>query len=100
RESDIVARYGGEEFVLLLPGDEVAGLETAERMKTGISRIKVGVGGDTTTSITISAGVASYPQAAANREELIDRVDQLLYAAKRAGRNRINVAPHGRQLAV
>lgn len=100
RESDIVARYGGEEFVLLLPGDEAAGLETAGRMKMAISQIKVPVGGGATTGVTTSAGVASYPQAAASREELIDRVDQLLYAAKRAGRNRINVAPHGRQLAV
>ncbi|MHB1389610.1 MAG: GGDEF domain-containing protein [Thermoleophilia bacterium] len=100
RESDIVARYGGEEFVLLLPGDETAGLETAERMRVAISQIKVSVGGASTTGLTISAGVASYPQAASSREELIDRVDQLLYAAKRAGRNRINVAPHGHQTAI
>lgn len=99
RESDIVARFGGEEFVMLLPGEEAAGIETAGRMRQAISRIQVPVGG-AATGITVSAGVASYPRSAATREELLDRVDQLLYSAKRNGRNRVSVAPAGRRLAV
>jgi diguanylate cyclase (GGDEF)-like protein len=98
RESDIVARYGGEEFVLLFPGKEAAGLETARRMRTAISQIRVPVGGGSNAEITVSAGVACYPNGAASREELLDKVDQLLYASKRKGRNRVSVAPRRHRL--
>ena len=99
RESDIVARFGGEEFVLLFPGKEASGVETARRMRKAISQICVPVGGGATTEITVSAGVACYPNGAASKEELLDKVDQLLYASKRKGRNRVSVAPIRRRLA-
>jgi diguanylate cyclase (GGDEF)-like protein len=100
RESDIVARYGGEEFVLLIPGEEAAGIETARRLRRAISQLEIRVGGNATTSITVSAGVASYPGGASSREELIENADRQLYTSKRNGRNRVTVAPVGRQLAV
>jgi len=100
RQSDIAARYGGEEFVLLLPGEEEAGIETAGRLREAISMIQVPIGGGSTTSLTVSAGVASYPRGASTREELIERVDRLLYVSKRSGRNRISVAPAKNRLAV
>jgi len=93
RESDIVARYGGEEFVLLLPGDEEAGMETANRLRSAVSQIRIPVGGGATTGITVSAGVASYPAGASSKEELLDKVDQLLYVSKKNGRNRVSAAP-------
>ena len=93
RESDVVARFGGEEFVLLFPGKETAGVEAARRMRKSISQIRVPTGGGATTEITVSAGVACYPNGATSREELLDKVDQLLYASKRKGRNRVSVAP-------
>lgn len=93
RESDVVARFGGEEFVLLFPGKETAGIEAARRMRKAISQIRVPTGGGATTGITISVGVACYPNGAASKEELLDKVDQLLYASKRKGRNRVSVAP-------
>ena len=93
RESDVVARFGGEEFVLLFPGKENAGVEAARRMRRAISQIRVPVGGGATTEITVSAGVACYPNGATSKEELLDRVDQLLYASKRKGRNQVSVAP-------
>jgi len=99
RESDIVARFGGEEFVLLFPGKEAAGVETARRLRKAIAQIRVPTGGGATTEITVSAGVACYPNGATSREELIDKVDQLLYASKRKGRNRVSVAPPRRRLA-
>ena len=98
RESDFVARFGGEEFVLLFPGKETAGIEAARRMRKAISQIRVPVVGGATTEITVSAGVACYPNGAASREELLDKVDQLLYASKRKGRNRVSVAPPRRRL--
>lgn len=99
RESDIVARFGGEEFVLLFPGKEAAGVETARRMRKAISQISVPVGGGAKSEITVSAGVACYPNGATSKEELLDKVDQLLYASKRKGRNRVSVAPERRRLA-
>lgn len=99
RESDIVARFGGEEFVLLFPGKEAAGVETARRMRKAISQISVPVGGGAKAEITVSAGVACYPNGATSKEELLDKVDQLLYASKRKGRNRVSVAPERRRLA-
>lgn len=99
RESDIAARFGGEEFVLLIPGDESAGIETAGRLRRAISQARVPVGG-ASTAITVSAGVASYPLGASSREELLDKVDQLLYVAKKSGRNRVSVAHRKQRLAV
>jgi PleD family two-component response regulator len=58
------------------------------------------VGGGATTGITVSAGVASYPAEASSKEELLDKVDQLLYVSKKSGRNRVSAAPDKRQLAV
>ncbi len=100
RGSDIAARFGGEEFVLLIPGDESAGIETAGRLRREISRVKVPVGGGAGTRITVSAGVASYPLGASSREELLDKVDQLLYVSKNAGRNRVSIAHNRQRLAV
>ena len=100
RESDVVARFGGEEFVVVLPGDEAAGIETATRLRRAISQLKIPVGGGSTTEITVSAGVCCYPKGAASKQELLDRVDQLLYISKKSGRNRVSVAPEKKRLAV
>ncbi|MFA5801693.1 MAG: GGDEF domain-containing protein [Thermoleophilia bacterium] len=100
RESDVVARFGGEEFVIVLPGDEAAGIETATRLRQAISQLKIPVGGGATTEITVSAGVCCYPKGAGSKQELLDRVDQLLYLSKKSGRNKVSVAPEKQRLAV
>lgn len=100
RESDIAARYGGEEFVLILPGEEAAGTETAGRLRQALSMIQVPVGGGAAAGFTVSAGVASYPLGASSKEELVERVDRLLYISKRSGRNRVSVASAKNRLAV
>ncbi len=100
RASDVAARFGGEEFVLLIPGNETAGIETAGRLRRAIAQVQVPVGGGATTGLTVSAGVASYPQGAGSKEELLSRADQLLYTSKKSGRNRVSTAPAKRRLAV
>ncbi len=88
----VAARYGGEEFVVLLPGTGLAeAARKAEELRTGIGTSAFGWG-DREIRVTISLGVATYPEHARNNRSLLDLADQGLYLAKRAGRNRVAVA--------
>jgi len=91
REDDVVARYGGEEFVILYPGASKA---LAYRLAQGLRRAVEShpfAGGEHQPlgAVTISGGVAAYPQDATSEVELIRAADHALYQAKNAGRNRI-----------
>jgi diguanylate cyclase (GGDEF)-like protein/PAS domain S-box-containing protein len=89
RGEDVVCRYGGEEFVVVLPG---AGLADAMRRARGwradFAQLQVPCA-DLHLTATFSAGVADYPAAGHNGDDLIRAADQALYIAKRAGRNRV-----------
>lgn len=86
RSVDSVARWGGEEFTVLLPEVGLAGAErAAERICDAIREARVAGG------ITTSVGVAEY-RSGETAEELLARVDEALYRAKRAGRDRIVIA--------
>jgi diguanylate cyclase (GGDEF)-like protein len=90
RDVDIVARVGGEEFVSLLPGSDAAGgLAYAERVRAAFSR-SADLGLEL-PRLTVSAGVAA-ADAAQHVEQLLQRADMALYAAKRAGRDRTMVS--------
>lgn len=90
RESDFVGRYGGEEFLVLLPAsDRQAAVHVAESVRTAIAAIKI-TGVEQT--ITVSAGVAVLPDDGGDSVTLFRAADRALYAAKRAGRNRVHVA--------
>ena len=86
REPDLAARLGGEEFALLLADTDLGGaVGAAERLLQYLNTHPLaGVG-----IVTVSLGVASCPGDAGSEEELIQRADERLYAAKAAGRNRI-----------
>jgi diguanylate cyclase (GGDEF)-like protein len=91
REDDVVARYGGEEFVILYPGASKA---LAYRLAQGLRRAVesypfAGAERQPLGAVTISGGVASFPQDAPGEVELIRAADDALYQAKKAGRNRI-----------
>jgi len=93
RGSDIAVRYGGEEFALLLPGTGVAVAEQrAEHFRRALEAQQTVYEGDV-IRITLSAGVAEYDGWSADASVLMKRVDQALYAAKSAGRNRVTRAP-------
>ncbi|MDA0702071.1 MAG: GGDEF domain-containing protein [Proteobacteria bacterium] len=93
RGSDLVARYGGEEFVLLLPRTGPAGAATiAERIRHAIAAAPIPVDGEESVQLTVSAGIATYPKDGAEGEAVLAAADKALYAAKRAGRNRIGIA--------
>jgi diguanylate cyclase (GGDEF)-like protein/putative nucleotidyltransferase with HDIG domain len=85
RQIDGAARVGGEEFALVLPGaDHDEALIVAERLRRALrSRFEAD-----TVAITISFGIASYPQHAETAGSLVRAGDEALYAAKQAGRDR------------
>src|SRR5258706_5812889 len=96
RAGDVAARFGGEEFAaFLLDADYAQGLVAAERVRAAIenhafSTVRKGSTGEIKTQhITISVGVAAFPDDARDPIELIELADSALYRAKRSGRNRI-----------
>ncbi len=91
REDDVVARYGGEEFVVLYPG-AIKGLAVrlAEVLRRAVeSHPFAGRERQPLGAVTISGGVATFPQDATTDVALIRAADQALYQAKKQGRNRI-----------
>ncbi|HJZ83983.1 MAG TPA: diguanylate cyclase [Polyangia bacterium] len=88
RKIDLVARYGGEEFALVLEETYARGArELAERVRLEVAKQQFtsDQGG---FQITLSLGIASYPDDGRDKQILIEKADQALYTAKRSGRNR------------
>ena len=93
RVFDSIARYGGEEFVVVMPGTgELDALSAAERLRGAIEELRFVPETGLSHRLTVSVGVACcVPGASMTPERLIQAADQALYAAKRAGRNRVEV---------
>jgi len=90
RTSDFAGRYGGEEFLMLLPDTDGEGaLDAAEKVRAAIEKIDVA---QVDRAITGSLGVATFPTDALDADTLVRMADRALYAAKGAGRNRVEVA--------
>ena len=89
RTIDLAARYGGEEFVLVLANTRLEGAKKlADRIRKQASKLKFDADGKT-FKVTISMGVATFPDDARNKQALIEHSDQALYHAKENGRNRV-----------
>jgi diguanylate cyclase (GGDEF)-like protein len=95
RSGDVAARFGGEEFAAFLLHAEIGqGLVAAERIRSEIEKqefsvIRQGKTGEEKHHVTISIGVASFPEDSSDVIELVEMADSALYRAKREGRNRI-----------
>jgi len=93
RKADILARFGGEEFVVLLPEiDKAHGRQVAEKLRRAIESAAFPKAETQPLGrITVSLGLASFPEDAEGGSDLIHRADQGLYLAKSRGRNRVGV---------
>jgi diguanylate cyclase (GGDEF)-like protein len=92
RVSDIACRFGGEEFVLILNDvDSSTALPRVEQICQEIKRKQIVFNGKPLAAITVSAGLAEAPAHGAWPEELLRAADKALYAAKSAGRDRVEV---------
>jgi diguanylate cyclase (GGDEF)-like protein len=92
-KTHIPARYGGEEMVLVAPEtSKEQAMELAEKIRRAIEAFTFVVGKET-TQVTVSIGVATFPEDAQTNLDLISRADKALYAAKGRGRNRIVAYP-------
>lgn len=89
RKANILCRYGGEEFSLILPStNKTETLQIAERSRISVQEH----GGITGYKLTISIGLASFPEDTSEKNDLIEKADQALYQAKREGKNRTVIA--------
>jgi len=93
RSSDIVCRYGGEEMVIILTNTQKPeAITTAEKICKAVAAKPFKLG-DKEVSVTISIGVATYPDNAPNVADMIEYADKCLYKAKEGGRNRVEFEP-------
>jgi diguanylate cyclase (GGDEF)-like protein/PAS domain S-box-containing protein len=90
RKGDIVCRFGGEEFALILPEATVeAAAERTETIRKEVEALALTYRGHTLGKITISIGIAMYPDDGSRAEDLVRASGQALYRAKAAGRDRV-----------
>jgi len=95
REVDVVARWGGDEFTLLLPKTGLDGaLLLAEKIRAAVGTAPFRID-DGSLDITISVGVAAYPEHGSSGKDLVNAADGAMYRAKARGRNRVEHAHAG-----
>lgn len=93
RVSDIVARYGGEEMAIILPNNDFEhALAAAEKICAKVAETPFHLNPKVTKNVTISLGVATYPEHGEVPAELIEHADKGLYIAKESGRNQVGKA--------
>ncbi|MCQ2029745.1 sensor domain-containing diguanylate cyclase [Pseudomonas zhaodongensis] len=89
RDADILCRSGGEEFLMLLPDADIeSATRVAERLRGSVEQERIPV----VEHITISLGIAVWPEHADNLERVLKLADAALYLAKQRGRNRAEIA--------
>ncbi|MGH9339193.1 MAG: GGDEF domain-containing protein [Acidobacteriota bacterium] len=93
RESDIVARYGGDEYVVVLrESGREDGWQIAERLRKTISENRFAEKAGYSIGLTVSAGIALFPEHGQSAGELIERADQAMFAAKNNQKNCVKIA--------
>ncbi len=91
RHEDYAARYGGEEFIVLLPETLPENARNpAERLRRSVEAYRFKAG-DAQFSVTVSIGIAGYPEHAQSMEKLMERTDNALYDSKKSGKNSVRI---------
>ena len=93
RGEDLACRLGGEEFIVVLPGATLTqSIQSAERLVEQVRNMRVTLPGGLLEMITISSGVAIYPDHGNSIKTLLRKADAALYQAKHNGRDRVEVS--------
>ena len=93
RKNDVIVRYGGDEYIVLLPNtDKRTAAAIAERIRKEISREPFYAFGNKKFNISVTLGVATYPNDAKGRDDLIGKADRAMYDGKMSGRNKVVLA--------
>jgi diguanylate cyclase (GGDEF)-like protein len=92
RRGDVACRSGGEEFLIIMPKASLsAAHQRAETIRAAFAALRIDYG-DQVLQATLSLGVATYPEHGMTADQLVQATDSALYAAKKAGRNRVILA--------
>ncbi len=92
RPGEVAVRMGGEEFLVLMPYADIEEARARAEAWRAVIRAQPVATSQGAAEITFSAGIAAYPDTAASFEQMLQQADKAVYAAKRAGRNRVVVA--------
>jgi len=92
RAEDITCRFGGEEFLVIFPETALDSvIERASELRAGINQIAISNQGQAASRISVSIGLASFPEHGETSSEILQAADSALYQAKAAGRNQFAV---------
>jgi len=93
RDKDVAVRYGGDEYIVILPGtDKDTAAIIAERIRLEVTYEPFHAPKNRTFHISVTLGVATFPEDAANRDDLIGKADRAMYEGKATGRNKVVLA--------
>lgn len=92
RPGEVAVRMGGEEFLVLMPNADIEEARARAEAWRAVIRSEPILTSNGAAEITFSAGISCYPETAATFEQLLQQADTAVYAAKRAGRNRVVIA--------
>ena len=96
RNEDVPCRFGGEEFVVLLPGaDSDTAARRAEQLRSKVEALVVRYVEKSLPRVTVSIGVAAFPEAGDFPDVVLKAADEALYRAKESGRNRVELSSPG-----
>ncbi len=93
RTDDVICRYGGEEFAVILPESSIEdAVKRAEALRLATIDLKLMHRGTLLSPVTLSIGIAGFPEHGKDGQELLDQADKCLYQSKANGRDRVTIA--------